>query len=73
MRLTVQQEEILTELQAMLANPDLITVSGFRANAEQWPNNSIPFVENHVDYLITHRNVNPSHYLTNLRLQLRRR
>jgi hypothetical protein len=69
----MQQEEIVTRLEAMLADPALITVSGFRADAKQWPNNSIPFVENHVDYLITHRNVNPSHYLTNLRLQLRRR
>jgi hypothetical protein len=69
----VQQEEIVSELEAMLANPDLITEPGFRANAEQWPNNSIPFVPNHVDYLTTHKNVKPEYYLMNLRLQLRRR
>jgi hypothetical protein len=69
----VQKDEIVTQLQAMLENPDLITEPGFRANAEQWPNHSIPFVENHVDYLSTHKNVNPTYYLSNLKLQLLRR
>ncbi len=69
----MQQEEIVTELQAMLENPKFITEPGFRANAELWPDNSIPFVENHIDYLATHRNVNPEYYFKNLRLQLLKR
>jgi hypothetical protein len=70
---TMSPEEIATELQKMLANPALITKPGFRANGEQWPNNVIPFVDDHLDYLSSHRNINPAHYLMNLRLQLRRR
>lgn len=69
----MQQEEIVTELQAMLENPDLITVAGFRANAEVWPDHSIPFVADHLDYINTHRNIKAEYYLKNLRLQLRRR
>ena len=67
------QEQIVSELEAMLANPDLITESGFRVNTELWPDHRIPFVKDHVDYLANHRTVKPEHYLTNLRLQLRRR
>ena len=48
----MQQEEIVSELQAMLENPDLITEDGFRANTEQWPDHKIPFVADHLDVLL---------------------
>ena len=69
----MDEEEIITALQAMETNPELLTASSFRANTELWPDNSITFVDNHLAYLKAHPAVAPRHYLSNLRLRLRKR
>ena len=69
----MEPDEIITALQAMETNPDLITNTAYRANAELWPTNRISFVDSHLAYLKAHPTVNPQHYLSNLRLMLRRR
>lgn len=69
----MDHDEIVAVLTSMEENPTLITEPGFRANSEVWPDHIIPFVDNHLDYLKTHRGVTAQHYLSNLRLQLRRR
>ncbi len=66
------EDEILTALKAMEADPTLTTESAFRANKELWPDNRIPFIESHLAYLKVHPAVNPRHYLSNLRLILRK-
>lgn len=66
-------DEIKDELVLMEADSNLITMPAYRANAEVWPNNSIPFVDNHLEYLKQHPAVNPRHYLSNLKLMIRRR
>lgn len=70
---TMTEEEILTTLQKMEANPDLVTEPAFRANKELWPDNKISFVETHLAYIKAHPNLDPQHYLSNLKLMLRRR
>jgi hypothetical protein len=55
-------------LEALLENTAHTTESGYHVNEELHPNNSIGFVEKHMEYLATHAAVNPSYYLSNLRL-----
>jgi hypothetical protein len=65
--------EVREALRGMETNPTLVTQSSFRANTEKWPDNKISFVENHIAYLRLHPKTNPSHYLSNLRLMLRKK
>lgn len=60
-------------LQQMDADVLYNTESSFSANNEQYPDNLIPFVDKHMNYLRTHPAVNPQHYLSNLRLMTRLR
>jgi hypothetical protein len=69
----MQESDILTALQAMETDKSLITKSAYRANAELWPKNRISFVDSHLTYLKSHPAVNPSHYLSNLKLMLRKK
>lgn len=67
------EEEIIDKLKAMESDPNLVTKSAYRANVDLWPDHIIPFVESHMEYLKSHKTVVPSHYLSNLRLMLRKR
>jgi hypothetical protein len=58
----------LATLQALFANTAHTTESGYHVNEELHPNNSIGFVEKHMEYLSTHSSINPDYYLSNLRL-----
>jgi hypothetical protein len=44
------------------------TDSSYSANSMQYSDNLIPFVDKHVNYLNAHPNLDPQHYLANLRL-----
>lgn len=61
-------------LQARQALEDLFlnvayhTKAGYNANNELYPDNLMPFVEKHMQYLSSHPSVNPTYYLANLRL-----
>jgi hypothetical protein len=67
----IDEEEILSTLNAMEDNPLFVTKSAYRANSEQWPDHRISFVNTHLAYLKSHPSVNPRHYLANLRLILK--
>lgn len=67
----MQEEEIVAVLESMEADGSMLTAAAYRANTEKWPTNSISFVETHISYLKTHPAVNPSYYLSNLKLMLR--
>lgn len=69
----MQEEEIVAALESMEADTTMLTTSAYRANTEKWPTNSISFVETHITYLKAHPAVNPSYYLSNLKLMLRTR
>ncbi|MEI6751015.1 MAG: hypothetical protein WCK69_00480 [Candidatus Saccharibacteria bacterium] len=68
----MDQLEISDALQAMESDPFLVTESAYRANTLLWPDNLISFVDCHLAYLKSHPSTNPSHYLSNLRLMLRK-
>ena len=44
------------------------TGSSYSANSIQYPDNLIPFVDKHVNYLNAHPGLDPSQYIANLRL-----
>lgn len=68
----MDETEILTALKAMESDKNLVTKSAYRANAELWPGHRISFVDAHLAYLKSHPAMNPRHYLSNLRLMLRK-
>jgi len=69
----MSDEEIIAVLNSMEVNKDMTTESMYKANATLWPDNVISFTDNHALYLRTHPNVNPEHYLANLKLMIKKR
>lgn len=67
------EEEIITALKGMVLDPNMITRPSFRANSALWPDHKIPFIDAHLQYLKNHPNLNPEHYLANLRLMIRKK
>lgn len=63
--------EIIKSLEAMVESSVYNTDSTYSANGDKYPDNKIPFVDKHLNYLLTHPSINPSHYLANLRLMTR--
>ncbi|MBA2279494.1 hypothetical protein H0V99_03605 [Candidatus Saccharibacteria bacterium] len=64
----IQIQEIL---RTMALDEKYNTVSSYSANTESYPDNLIPFVNKHMDYLNAHPTTDPQHYLSNLRLMCR--
>lgn len=47
------------------------TQSGYSADSGSYPDNAIPFVDKHMNYLSNNRKVSVEHYISNLRLMTR--
>lgn len=47
------------------------TNSTYTSSSEQYPNNLIPFIDKHMNYLQAHPDVDPTQYIANLRLMTR--
>lgn len=60
-------------LKALVKNENYNTHDSFSANAENYPNGVIPFVDKHMEYLRTHPKISVEHYIANLRLRTRTR
>jgi hypothetical protein len=60
--------EIKRILNSMTMDDSYNTDSSYSANSVLYPNNLIPFVDKHMNYLYTHPSTNPQHYISNLRL-----
>lgn len=68
---TEQGVEVKETLRAMDADNTFNTRSSYISNTELYPDNMIPFVEKHMDYIRSHPMMNPKHYVANLRLTTR--
>ena len=68
----MEEADIRAALDAMLADPALVTNSVYRADSVVWEDNRMPFADAHIAYLRAHSNVDPRHYLANLRLRIKR-
>jgi hypothetical protein len=55
----------------MVTDSLYITKPGYTPNSDQYPDNIIPFVDKHLEYLRTHPATDPQHYISNLRLMTR--
>lgn len=60
--------EAQSELELLVQNVLYNTQPSFSADSEQYPNNLIPFTEKHMQYLRTHKGIDPRQYIANLRL-----
>ena len=60
--------EIKQTLTMMATDLRYNTGSSYSANADLYPDNLIPFVDKHMNYLNTHPGIDPYHYIANLRL-----
>ncbi len=61
----IEVRKILVEMEE---NTAYNTTSTYSADAVQYPDNLIPFVDKHMNYINTHPSIDPNHYIANLRL-----
>lgn len=59
---------IAEELKKMVLDNHYNTDDSYSANIVTNPDHKISFVDKHLKYLSEHRSVNPTHYLSNLKL-----
>ena len=69
----MEDQDIRDALKSMEIDGSLHTSSSYSANSVLWPDNQISFTEKHVAYLKAHPALKPEHYLSNLRLKIRKR
>jgi hypothetical protein len=65
------EAEIRKTLQIMYEDDSYLTTSGYSIDSKTYPNNKVPFVESHIKYLKSHPQVDPQHYIGNLRIMLK--
>ncbi len=66
-------EEVITKLNALLDDPNMITHDAYSPDTASFPDNRISFVDQHLRYLRTHKNVDPIQYISNLELMIKKR
>ena len=65
-------DEVLAKLESMLADPNMITLDAYSPDTENYPDNRISFIDLHLRYLRSHKNVDPTQYISNLSLMIKR-
>jgi hypothetical protein len=65
---TEEGKKIQLELQEMFSSNLYNTAASYSANNALYPDNLIPFVDKHMNFLITHPSVKASTYLANVKL-----
>lgn len=63
--------EAKAALRLMASDDAYNTRSSYIANGTNYPDNLIPFVDKHMNYLNTHPSIDHRQYLSNLRLMMR--
>lgn len=80
MATTKKKEDFLTSdeglscrtiLENMVADNAFHTAPSFTVDIGNFPDNQMSFVTTHMTYLAKHSEVNPRHYISNLRLRSR--
>lgn len=64
-------DEIRTKLKELENDPTMRTNDAYTPNAVAWPDGRMPFAEVHLNYLRTHKHVNPAQYISNLELMIK--
>jgi hypothetical protein len=60
--------EIKKQLQSIAENVIYNTGPSYSANSEMYPDHRIPFVDKHMNYLISHPSLDADKYLANIRI-----
>ena len=68
----MEELEIRQALRTMELDQALNTESSYSANTALWPDHRITFTEKHMAYLRAHPTLNPRHYLSNLKLMIKK-
>jgi hypothetical protein len=68
---TIEGVEFEKALHTMVKDEAYLTTPSFSTNINLYPNNLIPFVNKHMDYIQNHPSIDPQQYLSNLRLMTR--
>lgn len=66
-------DAIRLRLESFQADPKMVTKSIYSPGATEYPDNQLPFVQIHLDYLKKHHQVNAAQYLSNLEIMIRQR
>jgi len=64
-------KDIRDALQSMMLDDNYNTTASYSADTAQYPDNLIPFVDRHMNYLSTHPHVEASQYVANIKLMSR--
>jgi hypothetical protein len=70
---TEEGEKIKQELQQMADSSLYNTEASYSINSSLYPDNLIPFVDKHMNYLINHPSLDANKYVANIRLMTRLR
>jgi hypothetical protein len=68
---TEEGEKIKQELQQMADSSLYNTEASYSINSSLYPDNLIPFVDKHMNYLINHPSLDANKYVANIRLMTR--
>lgn len=63
---------VVEKLNALHADPNMITLDAYSPDSTGFSDGRISFVEKHLRYLRTHKNVDPVHYISNLELMIKK-
>ncbi len=69
---SVREDEIVAALGLLESSSHYLTEPIYQGNADKWPDHQIPFVDYHLNYLKRQPTLNPYHYISNLKLALRK-
>jgi hypothetical protein len=61
------------ELRQLEKDPTMQTVGAYSPTAFDYPDQIRPFSEVHLEYLRKNKHVNPEHYISNLKIMLKKR
>ena len=65
---TEEGHDFKLKLEELQSDQGYNTEPSYNANSELYPDNLISFVDKHVNYLSAHPSVNPTHYISNLKI-----
>jgi hypothetical protein len=70
---TEEGRDIQLEFQQMTSDKRYNTAPSYNSNTLRYPDNLIPFVDKHMQYLVNHPSLVASQYLANIKLITRKR
>lgn len=66
-------DEITEKLRELQDDPSMTTKSMYSPSATEYPDGRLPFVEIHLAYLRKNKHVNPTQYISNLEIIIKKR